>query len=147
MTVTTRRARPADAAAIAALNAGDLGYDHPVDATADALADALASPREVVLVAEVDGRVVGYVHGEDYRLLYEPLLVNVLGIAVSARRVGAGSALMAALEAWAVERGASGLRLVSGTARTEAHAFYERLGFTSTKTQRNYRKPLAGWTP
>lgn len=144
MPVTTRRATLADAPAIAALNRDDLGYDHPVDATGSALADALGRERELVVVAESDGLVVGYVQAEEHRLVYEPLLVNVMGIAVSsaARRLGVGAALMDAVEAWARERGAHGLRLVSGETRLDAHAFYERLGFTATKRQMNYRKPL-----
>ncbi|NLE18151.1 MAG: GNAT family N-acetyltransferase [Propioniciclava sp.] len=144
MTVTTRPATPADAAAIQRLNRDDLGYDHPLDAVVAALADALASPRDLVMVAEVDGDVVGYVHAEEHRLLYLDLLVNVMGIAVlaDAQGRGAGRALMEHVEGWARERGASGLRLVSGEARAGAHAFYERLGFVTTKKQLNYRKPL-----
>lgn len=146
MAVTTRPATLDDAAAIAVLNRDDLGYDHPVAATRAALRDALASPRDLVRVAESGGRVVGYVHGEEYRLLYEPPLVNVMGVAVTgtARRLGAGAALMADVEAWARERGASGLRLVSGETRADAHAFYQRLGFTGIKKQVNFRKPLPG---
>lgn len=51
---------------------------------------------------------------------------------------------MADVEAWARERGASGLRLVSGETRADAHAFYQRLGFTGIKKQVNFRKPLPG---
>lgn len=144
MEPTTRTATLGDAGVIQRLNRDDLGYDHAEDAVAKALADAVASPRDLVLVAEVAGAVVGYVHGEEYRLLYEDPMVNVLGIAVSAdaQGQGVGRALMARVEAWAGERGASGLRLVSGEARVGAHAFYERLGFTATKKQLNYRKPL-----
>ena len=76
MTVTTRPATPADAAAIQRLNRDDLGYDHPLDAVVAALVDALASPRDLVMVAEVDGDVVGYVHAEEHRLLYLDLLVK-----------------------------------------------------------------------
>ena len=54
MTVTTRPATPADAAAIQRLNRDDLGYDHPLDAVVAALVDALASPRDLVVVAELD---------------------------------------------------------------------------------------------
>lgn len=144
MEPTTRVATLDDAVAIQRLNQDDLGYDHPLPAVRDALADALASPRDRVLVAEIDGRVVGYVHGEDFRLLYEPALVNVLGIAVATadQGRGAGRALLADLEAWARARGAHALRLVSGEARPGAHAFYGRLGFRPTKTQVNFRKPL-----
>ncbi|HHU37681.1 MAG TPA: GNAT family N-acetyltransferase [Propionibacterium sp.] len=144
MEPTTRAATLDDAAAIQRLNRDDLGYDHPLESVTEALTEALSSPRDRVLVAELDGEVVGYVHGEEYRLLYERPMVNVLGIAVSdtARQRGAGRALLTELEAWAHSRGAHALRLVSGDTRPGAHAFYGRLGFAPVKTQVNFRKPL-----
>lgn len=144
MAVTTRRAILADADALRRLNAADLGYDHPLEAVESALRQVLASERDALFVAEVDGAVVGYVHAEEYRLIYLPLLVNVLGLAVASdrRRLGAGRALMDAVEAWARQRGASGVRLVSGTTRGDAHRFYAELGFEPVKTQVNLRKPL-----
>lgn len=143
--VAVRPAVPGDAEALARLNRDDLGYDHPVPDTARQLELALASGREAVLVAELDGAVVGYVHAEEYRVLYAPLLVNVLGIAVDGgvRGLGVGRALMDAVEAWATRRGAAAVRLVSGESRAGAHAFYERLGYTSSKRQLNFRKSLA----
>lgn len=149
VTVSVRPAKLADAAALTTLNRDDLGYDHPLESTTAALEQVLESRRDLVLVAESDGAVVGYLHAEEFRLLYEPPMVNVLGIAVSAgaRRLGAGSALMTSLEAWAHERGADALRLLSGESRTEAHAFYRSLGFDSTRKQLNFRKPLATHLP
>ena len=120
MEPTTRVATLDDAVAIQRLNRDDLGYDHPLPAVRDALADALASPRDRVLVAEIDGRVVGYVHGEDFRLLYEPALVNVLGIAVATADQGRG-APRRARPAPGVGRGAAGCARVLRTPRVQAH--------------------------
>lgn len=144
MTVETRRATVADAAAIRALSRDGLGYDQPLAATRDALEDALASGRELVVVATIDDEVVGYCHAEDYRLLYAPPMVNVLGIAVAkgARRRGVGSQLLEAVERWACGRGATAIRLVSGESRDDAHAFYARAGFRETKRQLTFRLPL-----
>lgn len=49
---------------------------------------------------------------------------------------------MAAVTNWASRRGAEGVRLVSGSARKEAHPFYESLGFVRVKEQTNYRLKL-----
>jgi len=133
-----------DAAAICALSTGELGYPVPLSESTDALARALESRREVVVVGVSAGEVVGYCHGEVYRLLYEPPMVNVLGIAVrsDSQRRGVGAALMAAIEEWAREQGCHAIRLATGETREGAHAFYRRIGFTISKRQLNLRKPL-----
>lgn len=38
------------------------------------------------------------------------------------------------------ETGASGVRLVSGASRTEAHTFYRRMGYGGEKPQLNFKK-------
>jgi len=45
-------------------------------------------------------------------------------------------------EAWAVEQGCSIVRLWSSDARTDAHRFYERLGYSHIKTQYSFVKAL-----
>ena len=88
--------------------------------------------------------MVGYLHVEEYDVLYAGHMVNELGIAVSSawRRQGVGSALLSAGEAWARSKGAVAVRLVSGEARKGAHAFYQSLGYTGNMLQRNFKKPL-----
>jgi GNAT superfamily N-acetyltransferase len=49
---------------------------------------------------------------------------------------------MAAAEAWARERGYARLTLRSNTIRTEAHRFYQDLGYTIVKSQHKFQKPL-----
>ena len=102
----------------------------------------LASPLHAVRVAEQNGRVVGYVHAQIYELLYAPVLADIMGLAVAAccRRQGVGRQLLAAAEEWARHIGAHGMRLVSGSERVGAHAFYEACGYAGRKTQRNYKK-------
>ena len=141
---TIREARLSDCAAIARLNREEMGYDYPEEQTREKLRACLANPAHKVLVAESGGEVLGYLHLEDYDVLYFPHLKNVLGLAVShrCRRQGAGKALLAAGEAWARETAAAGVRLVSGEARKGAHAFYQSQGYSGNKLQRNFKKPL-----
>lgn len=144
MTFSVRKCKLKDAAAIAELNRLETGYEYPAEATEDKLKKLLSDSSCLILVAENDGRVVGYVHAEGYELLYFPTMVNIMGIAVSSdcRRMGVGKALMAGVEKWADEIGAEAVRLVSGAERKTAHKFYENIGFTPGKTQINFRKNI-----
>lgn len=141
---TIREARLADCAAITRLNREEMGYDFPEERTWEKLRACLTNPAHKVFVAESGGEVVGYLHLEDYDVLYFPHMKNVLGIAVASacRRQGVGRALLAAGEAWAKVDGAAAVRLVSGEARKGAHAFYQSLGYGGNKLQRNFKKQL-----
>lgn len=137
-----RDARLSDGPALTRLNETAMGYDYPLEKTEQRLAALITDPRNKLLVAEIDGAVVGYVHLVDYDLLYSDPLKNIMGIAVDSayRRRGIGKALLDAAEAWARETGAAGVRLVSGESRTGAHAFYRSLGYQGNKMQLNLKK-------
>ena len=139
-----REAALADCSAITRLNREEMGYDYPQEKTFVKLQACLANPAHRIFVAEGGGEVVGYLHLEEYDVLYAGHMVNVLGIAVSSawRRQGVGRALLSAGEAWARSKGTVAVRLVSGEARKGAHAFYQNLGYTGNKLQRNFKKPL-----
>ena len=144
MELVIRDAVVEDAPAIAQLNRDGMGYDYPVERTREKLRACLGTPSHKILMAESEGVVVGYVHLEDYDTLYADSLKNILGIAVaeSCRRQGVGKALLQAGEEWAASTGAAGVRLVSGESRKGAHAFYQTLGYTGNKLQRNFKKRL-----
>ena len=88
------------------------------------------------LAAAVDGRVVGSV---SIALLSPPTAGSMMapvptaeiGIAVleEARGAGIGTALMAAAEAWATERGIRAIILDMSVRNTAAQRFYKRLGY------------------
>ncbi len=138
-----RRAVTADAEDIAEISRDDLGYECDGEFVRANLS-GLDSSREAVFVAEMDGRTVGYIHVEEYRVLYFEKMVNYLGVAVSGkyRRLGIGSALIKAAENWAVERGIHLVRLNSGSTRTGAHEFYKRQGYIGDKMQVHFTKRL-----
>ena len=144
MELILRDAMVSDARALAKLNREEMGYHFPVEETGKKLQASLENPEKKILVAEIQGRVVGYVHLESYDVLYAPHMKNVMGIAVAGefRRQGVGKALLTAGETWARETGAVAVRLVSGDARKGAHAFYQSLGYTGNKLQRNFKKML-----
>lgn len=137
-----REATVSDAREIARLNQTSMGYDYPIEKTTQKLALLLSSGKDKIFVAVADNAVVGYVHANDYDVLYAPAMKNIMGIAVSPayRRAGIGRALITAVESWARETDAKGIRLVSGAGRTNAHDFYRSLGFGGGKNQINFKK-------
>ena len=144
MSFTIREAVLSDAAAIRDLSEAELGYPYPLEATAQKLAALLGSGRDKIFVAVLEGAVVGYIHANSYDVLYAPHMKNIMGIAVSAdcKRRGIGRALLEQVEAWAARDCAAGIRLVSGSDRLEAHAFYRKCGYSGDKQQINFKKRL-----
>src|SRR5204863_3055212 len=105
---------------------------------------ALLAAREVVLVAELDGDLVGLATVHVTTVLHRPTSVGritALVVAERARRRGVGRALVAASERWIAARGCGLLELTSNRQRIEAHAFYERLGYEPTSLR--FKKSLA----
>ena len=141
--ITIRTAEPADAAAIAEICGSSLG-DECSETVVRERISWLDTSREHVFVAVKDGRVIGFVHADIYIPLYFDTLVNILGLAVAegSKRLGAGRKLMEAVEEWAGEIGAVGIRLNSGGSRTGAHEFYRTIGFGDEKTQIRFFKEL-----
>jgi ribosomal-protein-alanine N-acetyltransferase len=104
---------------------------------AQAARDVLGDPYQVhstrqfdvrdgnLLVAEHCGRAVGFVSW-----LADDDGAEVLAIACTEPRHGAGRALMRAAEDAAARAGAGRVWLVTTDANTGAHAFYERLGYS-----------------
>ena len=95
---------------------------------AGALRQKLRDSDGFVAVAELGGRLVGYVAGDAHETFYaggKVAWVDEILVAEDARRQGIGRALMAEFETWA-ENGRC--RLI-GLATRAAATFYEELGF------------------
>ncbi|MBV8466370.1 MAG: GNAT family N-acetyltransferase [Burkholderiales bacterium] len=98
-----------------------------------------------VFVAELAGLVVGWVHVAWYVNLITGGYAEVCALVVDegCQRRGVGKKLIAAAEAWAVEATqADRIRLGSGVHRTEAHKFYESMGYTTQRASYVFQKPL-----
>ena len=136
--VRVREAGPDDVDALMAL------YDELTGPLDEPVPDPLPDPREVLariaadparslLVAELEGDVIGTVdvliapnlthHAQPWALVE-----NVV-VAERARRHGAGRALMLRVFELAREAGCYKVNLMSGNERTGAHDFYRSLGF------------------
>lgn len=128
-----RDALPADVPVLTSL-LGELGFPAEAESVARRLA-MLVNREETVLVAVRGGEVVGFVSLHKTPVLHRPKLVGrltALVVAQRARRHGVGSALVAAAEQRLMAAGCGMVELTSNLELREAHAFYERLGYSIT---------------
>jgi GNAT superfamily N-acetyltransferase len=142
--VTIRRAKPGDAARLAAL-AGELGYpSSPSEMRARLRAVKPAADNAVLVAENPDGDVIGWLHVSVSRLLEVPLRAEVNGLVVGERyrSSGAGASLLEEGENWARKKKCLNMSVRSNVIRDRAHAFYERQGYEHYKTQKAFRKSL-----
>ena len=142
MDLTIRDARRADAGAIAVLLT-QLGYPSEPDAIEERL-DRLRVVGDRVVVAEVDGDVVGLAHLQVTPAIERDRPAGKLGALVvdeTQRGRGIGRALVEAVEAEARRRGCGLLFLTTSERRDDAHAFYESVGLE--QTGRRYSRTLS----
>jgi GNAT superfamily N-acetyltransferase len=147
MTAVVRAAELADVARIPPLYEwlfappGSLPPDWDPRRAAERLERAVSSDRSVVLVATLDGRLVGlctaYDELESVRF-GRRVWVEDLAVHPDHRSLGIGRQLLAEAKRWARSRGASRLQLDSAEARTDAHRFYQREGA-------DWRSASFGW--
>ena len=149
-----RRATTEDADAVIALLAddpisaarGDQAAAEDRPAYTAALAEILADPSNDLLVVELDGALVGtlqltLIPGMARRGA-KRLLVEAVRVRSDLRSAGIGSAAMRWVgEAAAPALGAALVQLTSDAARTDAHRFYERLGYAASHVGFKLRVP------
>jgi aminoglycoside 6'-N-acetyltransferase I len=131
--ITIRRALASDAAAIGRISADREGRDHAevIAAVERDLADDSLGRNRVVLVAEVDGSVVGFgkVH---YRRaetdLPEGWYLSGVVVDPSFRRMGVGARLTAARMRWIAERGSAAYYFANAMNRVSI-ALHQGFGF------------------
>ncbi|MEV1004232.1 GNAT family N-acetyltransferase [Nonomuraea sp. NPDC050202] len=136
-----RQARRQDVPAIVAMLADDpLGAKREGDPNDERYLAAFdridADPHDELIVAERDGKVVGtmqltYLAGLS-RLGAERCQIEAVRVAASTRGQGLGRKMIA----WAIDRartrGCAMVQLTSDKSRTDAHRFYDGLGFTAS---------------
>lgn len=91
--------------------------------------------RYASFVAEADGKVVGLVTTVMTLAIGHPngyTKINGLGVLPDYRGRGIGRMLLERAESIAAENGTRYLGLASGLSRTDAHGFYEHLGYRKT---------------
>jgi GNAT superfamily N-acetyltransferase len=130
LTVRIRLATANDAPALERL-IGQLGYEE----NAGDIAQRLAAMEGAVLVAEMEGRVAGCLSTSTMQVLHRPKPVGRISMMVveeGLRGQGIGAALVHAAEDWLKQQGCGLVEVTSNLKRTEAHGFYEKLGYERT---------------
>ena len=111
------------------------------------LAERLKRNESVIFVAVLDGAIVGFT--QLYPLfssvsMKRLWLLNDLFVAPSARRTGAGRALLERAERWAKETGAKGLTLSTEVTNVTAQRVYEAAGWTKDDEFFHYHRFFEG---
>jgi RimJ/RimL family protein N-acetyltransferase len=144
--LAVRLARPEDEAGLAHLDAvawtPASGFPSVTERTGDPFFTffTASGPPGEYLIAELDGRLAGYIRLRPVTELQENAhVLGIMGLAVApdARRQGVASTLLAAAERHARDRGVHKLSLrVLGT-NAAAQRLYERVGFQREGTLRD----------
>ena len=100
--------------------------------------EILANSRSLLLVAEADGSLVGYLlaAGRDIARVRHTVHISI-GVLQSHTGKGIGTQLFVALEEWARANGIHRLELTVMTNNPVAQALYRKMGFTVEGTKRD----------
>lgn len=142
MSVTVRPARPEDRAFVLATAERLSAFGPPSWRTAEEVVEGEArtlraffdapDPGAALLVAEEDGRPLGFAYVEtvrDYFLGEEHGHIGILAVAADAERRGVGGTLLDASEDWTRSRGYRRLTLNVFERNTRARGVYEHRGY------------------
>lgn len=91
-------------------------------------------------VAEFENKVVGWI-GAAQAIMIEVMPhceINGLVIDEHRRGMGIGKLLIDKVKHWAMDKGNDKIGLHCNVKRTEAHLFYQHMGFTEIKQQKNF---------
>jgi GNAT superfamily N-acetyltransferase len=138
-----RPAQPEDATSIAVL-ATQLGYPSSTEEVKRRLALIPRGGDHAVLVAVLDGYVMGWLHVFVCHLVESDTRAEIGGLVVNEnhRGRGIGRKLMTLAEEWARAKDCNQVSLRSNIIRGDAHRFYEKLGYARIKTQHAFCKIL-----
>lgn len=117
-----------------------LGYPLSIEQTLKNIHAILASKDHTAFVAEYENEIVGWI-GASQAIMIEVMPhceINGLVIEQDHRGMGIGKLLIDKVKQWAREKNNNKIGLRCNVKRTEAHLFYEHLGFAEIKQQKNF---------
>jgi GNAT superfamily N-acetyltransferase len=144
LAIEIRAAEDRDIAALARL-AGELGYPSTDKQVRERFANIKGAPHLATFVAAINrDTVIGWIQLSEARSVESEPRAEITGLVVDSnfRSGGVGRLLVERGEDWARERGLGMIGVRSNIIRERTHEFYERLGYTVTKTQKAFRKIL-----
>ena len=104
--------------------------------------DAIKQKQDhAIFVGEQDGQVVGLLHLYERPAFDKPpeVIVQALVVDRNCRGTGVGKKMMNMAERWALDRGFSSVALTSRVSRSDAHSFYNRIGYKVEATSHLFR--------
>ena len=128
-----------DAKAVNILSS-QLGYTLSIEQTLQNINAVLESNDHTAFVAEYENKIVGWI-GASQAIMIEVMPhceINGLVIDQDHRGMGIGKLLIDKVKQWAREKNNNKIGLHCNVKRTEAHLFYEHLGFAEIKQQKNF---------
>lgn len=135
-----------DAEMIKNICESELGHNTTVSLLRQRIDELSHNDHYYIMVFDDDHthQVSGFIQAEKYNLLYGGNGWNIIALAVEANSQGhgIGKQLLLALENHAKKLGYTFIRLNSSTARAEAHAFYQHLGYHCDKSQKRFIKHI-----
>jgi len=141
MTIAIREMGPADISACRLL-LSQLGYDLTLQEVKRRY-DAIREKQDhAVFVGEQDGQVVALLHLYERPAFDKPpeVIVQALVVDQNCRGTGVGKSMMNMAERWAADRRFSSVALTSSVSRSDAHSFYNRIGYKVEATSHLFRK-------
>ena len=139
MKIIVREMDVKDVEAVNALS-GQLGYPLSLSQTRQNIRGVLQSKDHTAFVAAYRNKIVGWI-GAAQAIMIEVMPhceINGLVIDEHHRGIGVGKLLIDRVKHWAKEKGNDKIGLHCNVKRTEAHLFYQHLGFTELKLQKNF---------
>ncbi len=147
--ISIRPLRQTDVSAVMQLHR-ELGWNPAFKADGSSLRQRLESLTEedntLLVVAELTGEVVGYIHGQVVTYLLfagREMLINEVFVMQSARGQGVGKALIGAIETEAVRRKCFRISVLNSRERESyRRGFYPSLGYSERPHTANFTKRL-----
>ncbi|WP_129690966.1 GNAT family N-acetyltransferase [Gottfriedia acidiceleris] len=143
MDIRYRIASTNDSSEIARLS-GQLGYNVEKNQVIERLNKILEQKDNVVIVAEIEGKLIGWIHAHGRYLIESPPYIEIGGLIVDStyRGLKIGKILVERCEEWSKLSGFKEIRVRTNETRLETLVFYKKIGFENTKSQKVFKKEL-----
>lgn len=117
-----------------------LGYPLSIEQTLQNIKAILQSQDHTAFVVEYENKIVGWIGAAQATMIEVMPHCEINGLVIDEhhRGMGIGKLLVDKVVHWAKEKGNDRISLHCNVKRTEAHLFYEHLGFTELKQQKNF---------
>lgn len=121
-----------------------LGYSLSVHETEFMINEVTHTNGNIAYVAMASDKMVGWIHAFKALRIESKPFIEIGGMVVDdeSRKLGIGKQLVNEVYQWAKQQDCEDLRVRCNTKRSEAHRFYNALGFIESKEQKVFTKEV-----